>query len=291
MILNRGIRRRVAIVILLVTVGSSVVWTVGSAGHAIASVPVNWRIAACDVGQGDAVLLRGARADGAVETALIDTGRSPEVMRACLTRLDISRVNVLVLTHYDLDHVGGAAALLGKVDRVILGKPENSRDQALAADLCREKTICDIGRAGMTGALGNASWQVVWPDGVTPDMQSGNPGSISMIVRWPDLSAAFVADLGAQAQEILLDSTLDIPAVDVLKVAHHGSADTSERLVTRFHPKIALISVGKENGYGHPTRKALSMLEGLGTVVGRTDRQGFLFVVREAGSLRLDTDR
>ena len=112
-----------------------------------------------------------------------------------------------------------------------------------------------------------------------------------MILRWPQLSAAFLGDLGAAAQEALLSSMLDIGQVDVLKVAHHGSADTSAALTARLHPRVALISVGADNGYGHPTRKALDMLASQGALVARTDREGMLFVVVRNGKLVLVTDR
>ena len=121
-------------------------------------------------------------------------------------------------------------------------------------------------------------------------MQSGNPGSVTLLVEWGDLSAIFTGDLGEDAQNAMLAENSWLPVVDVLKVAHHGSADTSEKLVARLRPRIALISVGRDNGYGHPTGKALSMLEAHGAHIGRTDRQGMLFVVGGRDSLKLVTD-
>ena len=283
--------RRVSILVASGLLASSLLWTVGSAQHAVAAIPVNWRITACDVGQGDALVLKGLDASGKAHFALVDTGRTPVKLRECLARLHITHLDLMVLTHYDLDHVGGVSAATGMVERVLMQKPAGFADDRLRSEVCSGHTACENGQAGLSGILGDASWQVIWPDGRTPEMQEGNPGSISMVVRWPEFAAAFVGDLGAAAQDQLLATTLDVPQVDVLKVAHHGSADTSARLVERFNPRIALVSVGVDNGYGHPTRKALGMLEALGTVIGRTDKQGFLFVSVTSGALRLDTDR
>jgi competence protein ComEC len=286
-----GRLRRVSLLVAIGLLASSLLWTVGSAQHAVAAIPVNWRITACDVGQGDALVLKGLDVSGKAHFALIDAGRTPVKLRECMTRLHITHLDLMVLTHYDLDHVGGVSAATGMVERVLMQKPAGFADDRLRSEVCSGHTACENGQAGLSGILGDASWQVIWPDGRTPEMQEGNPGSISMVVRWPEFSAAFVGDLGAAAQDELLAKTLDVPQVDVLKVAHHGSADTSARLVERFNPRIALVSVGVDNGYGHPTRKALGMLEALGTVIGRTDKQGFLFVSVSSGALRLDTDR
>ncbi|MEN9752302.1 MAG: hypothetical protein RLZZ600_1349 [Actinomycetota bacterium] len=282
---------KVAVGFIVGGLGGSLLWTIGSTQHAVAAVPADWRIVACDVGQGDAIVLKGIDAQGQSHFAGIDTGRTPAGFRDCLVRLGIRHLDLQVFTHFDLDHVGGASAVKGKTGEIFMQTPTSADEQRLWDEMCVSQVHCREGRAGMTGTLGDASWQMIWPDGRTPDMQSGNPGSISMVVNWPSFSAAFIGDLGAAAQDALLSSSLDLPRVDVLKVAHHGSADTSENLMNRFAPQIGLISVGADNGYGHPTRKALGMLEALGTVVGRTDKQGFLFVSFDGVRLRLDTDR
>ncbi len=287
--------RRIAAGIAAGAVGASLLVAFGTSAHAVVAVPADWSIAACDVGQGDAVLVRAADERGAPHVGLIDTGRRPDLLRECLRRLAITHLDLLVLTHYDLDHVGGAEALVGMVDRALVGLPENAHDQQLDDSLARGGAKVERGLQGMAGALGLASWNVLWPDGRTAGMQVGNPGSITVVLRWPEnsasMTAAFLGDLGAASQDALLNSVLDIGSIDVLKVAHHGSADTSENMTHRLHPRVALISVGADNGYGHPTKKALDMLEREGTLVGRTDRQGMLFVCVRAGQLVMVTDR
>jgi len=115
-------------------------------------------------------------------------------------------------------------------------------------------------------------------------MQSGNPGSLVIRTDWagePDISAIFLGDLGEEAQHALLSSTAVKP-VTIVKVAHHGSADQSTQLYERLHALIGLISVGEDNGYGHPTDRALTLLAESQTQVYRTDRHGLL-LVRRAG--------
>ena len=287
--------RRAAALLASAGIGCSLVVAIGSSAHAAVAVPGDWSIAACDVGQGDAVLIRAADAEGVAHLGLIDTGRRPDLVRECLRRMNISHLDLLVLTHYDLDHVGGASAVTGIVDSALVGEPENAQDRRLGAELRAGGAKVERGLQGMSGVLGSATWSVLWPDGRTPNMQVGNPGSITLIVRWTSFSvpfsAAFLGDLGAQAQDALLNSVVDVGSVDVLKVAHHGSADTSQAMTNRLHPRVALISVGADNGYGHPTKKALTMLEGEGTLVGRTDRQGMLFVCVRGSDLVLFSDR
>lgn len=283
--------RVVALAIAMVLVGASATWTISGATREVANVPRDWIIAACDVGQGDAFVLRGTNSDGKDEYALIDAGRSPTLVRDCLVRLRIEQLSLFVLTHFDVDHFGGAPVVFDKISRAVMGSPENNDDQRLWDRVCRAPTLCVQGTAGEFGRLGNATWRVMWPDGRSPGMQVGNPGSVSILVEWVNLKALFIGDLGAQAQEALLRQNIDIPVVDVLKVAHHGSRDTSSRLVQAVRPRIALVSVGADNGYGHPTTRALDMLAGVGAVIGRTDEQGMLFVSGGAASLRLTTDR
>ena len=119
-------------------------------------------------------------------------------------------------------------------------------------------------------------------------MQSGNPGSIVIRADWagaPALSAIFLGDLGEDAQRALLSSSAIRP-VTVVKVAHHGSADQSAQLYKRLHAVIGLVSVGADNGYGHPTDRALQLLSESRTQVFRTDQDGLLLVRR--GEQRLE---
>ena len=117
-------------------------------------------------------------------------------------------------------------------------------------------------------------------------MQSGNPGSVTVLMQQPGLTSLFLGDLGEDAQNALLAS-VSVPHVDVVKVAHHGSADQSPALYERIQARIDVISVGQENSYGHPTAKTLELLRRLGGMVVRTDRAGMIAITSNGGELSM----
>lgn len=254
--------------------GGGLVYTGVVAGTAVGgavALPNDWQVAACEVGQGDALLVRSGG-----EVAMIDVGREPEPAVACLDRLGVSRVSVLVLTHYDADHVGGLHGVLSRVDRAFVGAPDRAADEAVLRDLAQAGVETTRAVAGMDGRLGDVSWRLVWPPDADP-APTGNSGSLVLETEGDGLRSLFLGDLGEEAQDALL-ATGATARVDVVKVAHHGSSDQSERLYAALGARLALVSVGADNGYGHPTARALAMLAASGSVVARTDRSGLLLV-------------
>jgi competence protein ComEC len=243
------------------------------------SRPSGWQIAACDIGQGDAVLVRS---DGQI--ALIDTGPEPARMTRCLDILGIGRVDLLVLTHYDLDHVGGAPALFGRVDRAIIGPASDAHDTRLAEQLRDSGAEVDQVSLGDTGLLGELRWDVLWPPARLGGIQPGNDASVTLEFGGVGtcgtgcLSSLFLGDLGEEPQARMMAANRLLAAVDVVKVAHHGSADQNGRLYDRVRASVGIIGVGKTNTYGHPTDLLLAMLAKAGTMAARTDRGGMILV-------------
>jgi competence protein ComEC len=230
--------------------------------------PADWQYAACDVGQGDAFLVRS---EG--ETMLVDTGPEPAPLADCLTELGINTIDILVLTHWDQDHVGGAEAIIGRAARVLVG-PADGESERIIAELVGGGAVVEEARAGLGGVLGGLDWRVLWPDRRVDE--PGNAASVTVRVDCQAgcLSAVFLGDLDEAAQERL-------PAlgrVDVVKVAHHGSSDQSEELYRRLGAAVGLIGVGADNGYGHPTGRLLGLLGEAGTVAERTDEHGLILV-------------
>ena len=249
-----------------------------------ASIPDEWSIATCDVGQGDAIVLRSKQ-----QIAVIDVGRKSEPLKHCLQQLNVNRINLLVLTHFDKDHVGGLAAVLGKVDKAVVGKPENSEDEGLLRELARYGTRLQRGVQGLTGVLGDSNWQVLWPDTHHPLMELGNPGSVTLLVAFPTFRALFLGDLGREAQLAMMD-TVDLPTVQVVKVAHHGSADQSSTIYKQIQPDIGLFSVGANNDYGHPRSETLKILRDVGSLTPRTDQDGLILVTPTSRGLSVWTE-
>jgi competence protein ComEC len=256
-----------------------------------ATRPGDWEFALCDVGQGDATLIRS---QGMI--ALDDTGPDPARLQHCLDELGISHIDLLVLTHYDLDHVGGVSAVYGKVDRALIGPPSDPGDQRIASDLRANGAEVDQVSRGETGMLGELRWDVLWPPprGVEP----GNPASVTIQVTGVGacahgcLSGILLGDLGEDSQARLL-GTGQLRHVDVVKVAHHGSADQSARLYEELHATVGLIGVGAGNDYGHPTSKLLGILAAVGTRPIRSDLDGMALIAPgpSPGDIRVWTEK
>lgn len=252
--------------------------------------PADWQVAMCDVGQGDAAVVRSAG-----RVAVVDTGPDPEPLAACLDGLGIGRIDLLVLSHFDMDHVGGTAAVVGRVDRVLTGPPDADGQRRVLDPLAAGGAVVTPVRRGDAGILGALAWQVLWPRD-EPGLEPGNAASV--VVRFAPaavralapgaacpaggcLTTLFLGDLGAEPQLRLLAAG-PLGRVDVVKVSHHGSADQAERLYRAVAAPVAIIGVGADNDYGHPTAQLLGILARLGSAVGRTDTDGLLLVARRS---------
>src|SRR5690606_25215779 len=129
-------------------------------------------VVACDVGQGDALLIRSAD-----HVALVDTGPEPDALTRCLERFGVERVHLLVLTHFDLDHRGGLDALTGRVDVALHGPARDAESAAVVEQIRRWGTRTVSAHAEISGRLGGASWRILWPrDAGTPF--DGNDASV-----------------------------------------------------------------------------------------------------------------
>ena len=255
------------VAVIVVSIGSA---TVATRVTQDLSRPADWQIAACDVGQGDAFVIRSAG-----RIALVDTGREPAPVARCLDTLGIHHIDLLVLTHYDLDHVGGTESVIGEVDDVLVGPVSDDSDLALRQRLTDGGARVEQATRGMRGRLGDLDWQVLWPPVRQGDLEPGNDSSVTIATSCASgcLSGLFLGDLGESAQSRLL-ALGPLPRVDVVKVAHHGSADQDADTYAQARATIGAIGVGLDNGYGHPTQKLLDILASTGTMVVRTDLDG-----------------
>jgi competence protein ComEC len=282
-------RRAASIALVAVALGYCV-FAGGARAMAVWGRP-DWQFAACNIGQGDAVLVRSA---GAI--ALVDTGPDPALLDECLDDLGIGRVDLLVLTHFDLDHVGGTDAVLGRADRVLVGPTGEPGDEALVSELRSAGALVTEVSDGDVGVLGALRWEVHWPPARLSGIEPGNEASVAMSFL-PEgecergcLSAMFLGDLGERSQSRLAAS---VAQVDVVKVSHHGSADQSPSLYARLSAALGIIGVGAENDYGHPTRELLELLDAAGTTTVRTDQHGLILVAPggEPGTITVWTER
>lgn len=258
--------------------------------------PPGWRLAMCDVGQGDATVL--AAGDGA--GVVVDAGPDPLAVDRCLRSLGIRRVPLVLLTHFHADHVAGLPGVLrgravGAIQTTGFQEPpeqaEFVREEAAAA---RVPVVSAV--AGERRRAGPLDWQVLWPPaGPVPRPEGPNDASVTLLVRTGGLTLLLLGDLEPPAQRALLrtPAAASIGSVDVLKVAHHGSAHQDPELLRRAAPRLALISCGADNSYGHPSPVTVAALRAGGAQVVRTDTDGAVAVVgsgpREAPRLAVAT--
>ncbi|MGW0815920.1 ComEC/Rec2 family competence protein [Streptomyces viridiviolaceus] len=263
--------------------------------------PPGWRLVMCDVGQGDAMVLAAGPGTGVV----VDAGPDPALVDRCLRDLGITRVPLVVLTHFHADHVAGLPGVLrgrsvGAIETTGLQEPVDQAESVRALAAARHIPVRHA-LAGEQRRAGALSWQVVWPPagpppsrgpGPVPGGEGANDASVTLLVRTAGLRLLLLGDLEPPAQRELARSpaAAELAGVDVLKVAHHGSAHQDPGLLRRVAPRLALISCGEDNPYGHPAPGTLAALHAHGAAVLRTDRDGALAVAGTGEELRVAGD-
>ncbi|MCC8182252.1 MAG: DNA internalization-related competence protein ComEC/Rec2 [Clostridiales bacterium] len=227
-----------------------------------------------DVGQGQCILVSAGEM-----TAVIDCGSLTDdagaVLTDALTRRGLDRVDALILTHYDSDHINGVLALCesGYVDRLLVPDPDTDPEAAepllRSAELAGTETVILSAETELTcGALTLS---------VLP-VSGGDYDGLSVWVSYGSFDLLVTGDAGFEAEEMLL-KTYALPQMEVLVAGHHGSAyATGEALLTALSPQTVLFSVG-ENSYGHPTPETIARCQAAGAVLYGTSEQGTLTVV------------
>lgn len=273
-------------------------------------------IVALDVGQGDALAIRSP----AGRWILVDAGPRTETFDAGARRVlpylrqrGVRELTFLILTHPDMDHVGGSGSILrefpvsavldpGRVvgSQVFLDALQGARTQGVS---------WRVVRAGDSLNLDGVALRVLWPppapgerddrEGVSTArrvrelaLQGSNEASVVLELRYGDFSALLTGDATAEVEEAVLPLVLS-PRVGILKVGHHGSVtSTSPELLERLDPEAAVISVGRRNRYGHPHGVVLRRMEEARIRIYRTDLDGTLRIRgRRDGSFQVSRPR
>jgi competence protein ComEC len=248
--------------------------------------PHGWRLVACDVGQGDALVV----ATSPRHAVLVDAGPEPSAVDRCLSRLGVETIDAVVITHFHADHVDGlVGALDGRRVREVLATPvrdpPHQWQQVQRVLAGRGIPLREL-YAGDRLAWPGATAEVWWPARKIAAGSVPNNASVVLAVHTGGVDALLMGDVEREAAHALLlalrrDAVMarTAGALEVVKTAHHGSSNLDEGLMEAVRAPVALISVGADNDYGHPAPKHLDVLRRNGFATYRTDQLGDLAVV------------
>ena len=236
-----------------------------------------------DVGQGDSTFIVTPKN----ETILIDGGGSLgtdfDVGESTLLPYILDRgykkIDLMFVSHFDQDHIGGLFKILEelKVEKVCISKQEeDSENYQRFLNIVKEKNIqvLVVKKGDKIVLDNNLYFDILWPNDKQIEENKLNNNAIVMKLNYNNFSTLFTGDIEKPAEEKILEiyKNSKILESDILKVAHHGSkTSTTDEFLNKVKPKIALIGVGKDNMFGHPSNTTIEKLEKMNIKIYRTD--------------------
>jgi competence protein ComEC len=223
---------------------------------------------------------------------LVDEGPPEADVAGQLRRLGVRHLSLVVLTHPQRDHVGGAASVLDQLRPALAldpGIPSRSSEQQAALAAARRRHVRVVeARAGQSYRVGALRLRILWPDGPATAGDDPNNDAIVMVASFRSVDALLTADA-----ESNVTGTLRAPPVEILKVAHHGSEDPGlPELLRTLRPRLALISVGEGNDYDHPRPETIAALEAVtGLTTARTDLDGRVVIESDGRAITVRSER
>ena len=225
------------------------------------------KIIFCDVGQGDGILITKKNWQ-----MLIDTGPNNKKILTCLERhlpFWDKTLEVVLITHGDSDHTGGLADVLKSYKTIDIFNNDDLEvlnEQKISSKKLKQN---DVIKTSLF------DFEIVNPPNFEKNTKDNNDNSIAGIFSYKDTKFLLTADISSEVEQRLVWQKVLPENIDILKVSHHGSATaTSDELLDFVKPKVAVISVGKENRFGHPRKEVLERLEKRGIKIERTDQLG-----------------
>ncbi len=249
----------------------------------IASVIDDMEIHFIDVGQGDSTLIKCGNQSMLIDAADDSKGTA---IQNYLEKQGIEKLDYLILTHPDLDHIGGAPVIITKfdIDTVFMSdfKKDNETYRKLIQSLDDKRLKWSTPEVGSTYSLGSGTITIIGPNQTYDDP---NNASVSLLVQNGNHSVIFTGDAEETAEEDMLKSGINIDA-DIYHVGHHGSkTSSSEAFLDAITPTYAMVSCLEGNSYGHPHAQTLNNLRARGVQVFRTDEQGSLIATLSENNL------
>lgn len=236
-----------------------------------------------DVGQGDATLIKAGE-----HAMLIDAGDNTKgtVVQLYLKKQGVEKLDYLILTHTDADHIGGADVIITKFDieQIFMGDfpKENATYRELLEAMEYRNKIFTIPEVGSEFSLGKASFTILAP---VRQYDDPNNSGIALILQNGKNSFLFAGDCEDEAEEDMLMNGMDLTC-DVYKVSHHGSQrSSSSDFLKAMSPESAVISCEKGNAYGHPHAEVVERLEAAEIQIFRTDQQGNIVAYSDGNEL------
>ena len=242
-----------------------------------------------DVGQGDSMLIQFP--DGQV--SLIDGGtrKAEEKVVKYLNRLGIEKIDYLIATHPHEDHIGGLPGVIRNFEIGKIYMPNRSATTNIFEELLTEIKEKDLKITIADGAdtiidKNNIKFEILGPN--RDDYSNTNDYSIVIKLDYKDNSFLFTGDMEKPAEDDLLDIGYDLKS-DVLKVGHHGGrTSSSQEFLESVAPDYSIISLEKDNSYGHPHSETLNRLKKIGTNILRTDELGDIVFASDGENLTIN---
>ena len=241
----------------------------------------DWVFAACDVGQGDALVIRTAQNSA----MLVDAGLDGRDVDRCLDRLKVDTLDVVVLTHFHADHVGGlSGAMHGRSVGAVFASPtKDPKGEAVRVEreVAQRGLALQTVRSGESFQLGGVSWQVLWPSRPLNAGSIPNNASVVLLIEVDGLRILLPGDIEPEAQSAVMAELGPVHA-DIAKIPHHGSRFQDAEFAQWAGARLAVVSVGQGNDYGHPAPSAIHQWQLAGADIWRTDLQGSIAVSHQS---------
>lgn len=225
----------------------------------------DWRFTALDVGQGQCLMVQMGDFTAVIDCGGSDPAQAGENLARTLHSAGMTRVDALIVTHYDADHFGGVEQLLSRirVDQIYLPPGEHGLSGHIYEVETKTELICQGGKLTIYPPVSG---------------ENGNNSGLCVLATAAEYDMLITGDLDQYAEMRLL-SRWNLPKVALLVAGHHGSkSSTSQVLLEKLQPETVVISVGADNSYGHPSPETLARIETIGAQVLRTDELGTIIL-------------